>query len=56
MLSARRLLNLGVCDAVVVGGVDSLCELTLQGFASLDALAGEFCKPFLFGPRWHKPG
>ena len=46
MLSARRLLNLGVCDAVVVGGVDSLCELTLQGFASLDALAGEFCKPF----------
>lgn len=36
-VSARRLLRLKLCDAVVVGGVDSLCELTLQGFASLDS-------------------
>ncbi|MEW1780628.1 beta-ketoacyl-[acyl-carrier-protein] synthase family protein [Arthrobacter sp. NPDC080086] len=35
--SARRLLGLNLCDAVVVGGVDSLCELTLQGFASLES-------------------
>ena len=35
--SARRLLQLQVCDAVVVGGVDSLCELTVQGFASLES-------------------
>ncbi|WP_347554527.1 beta-ketoacyl-[acyl-carrier-protein] synthase family protein [Robbsia sp. KACC 23696] len=33
--AARRLLRLGLCDAVITGGVDSLCELTLQGFASL---------------------
>ena len=26
-----------LCDAVVVGGVDSLCELTLEGFASLES-------------------
>jgi 3-oxoacyl-[acyl-carrier-protein] synthase-1 len=35
--SARRLLQLHLCDAVVVGGVDSLCELTMQGFASLES-------------------
>ena len=32
LLSAQRLLNLGVCDAVICGGVDSLCRLTLNGF------------------------
>lgn len=35
--AARRLLRAQLCDAVVVGGVDTLCELTLQGFASLDS-------------------
>lgn len=35
--AARRLLRAKLCDAVVVGGVDTLCELTLQGFASLDS-------------------
>jgi 3-oxoacyl-[acyl-carrier-protein] synthase-1 len=37
VVSARRLLDLGLCDAVVAGGVDSLCELTLQGFASIES-------------------
>jgi 3-oxoacyl-[acyl-carrier-protein] synthase I len=36
-VSARRLLQLRLCDAVIVGGVDSLCELTVQGFASLES-------------------
>jgi 3-oxoacyl-[acyl-carrier-protein] synthase-1 len=36
-VSARRLLQLGVCDAMIVGGVDTLCELTVQGFASLES-------------------
>ncbi|QCP50602.1 beta-ketoacyl-[acyl-carrier-protein] synthase family protein [Trinickia violacea] len=36
-VSARRLLQLKLCDAVIVGGVDSLCELTVQGFASLES-------------------
>jgi 3-oxoacyl-[acyl-carrier-protein] synthase I len=46
VLSARRLLRLGVCDAVVVGGADSLCEMTLQGFAALEALSSDYSKPF----------
>lgn len=35
--AARRLLQLNLCDAMIVGGVDTLCELTVQGFASLDS-------------------
>ena len=46
ILSARRLLRLGVCDAVVTGGVDSHCDLTFIGFASLEALSRGYCKPF----------
>jgi 3-oxoacyl-[acyl-carrier-protein] synthase-1 len=44
--SARRLINLGVCDAVIVGGADSLCGLTLHGFAALESLSTGYCKPF----------
>ena len=43
--SARRLLLLQMCDAVVGGGVDSLCELTVQGFASLESTSGERTNP-----------
>jgi 3-oxoacyl-[acyl-carrier-protein] synthase-1 len=43
--SARRLLQLQLCDAVVVGGVDSLCELTVQGFASLESTSGARTNP-----------
>jgi len=44
-VSARRLLQLHLCDAVVVGGVDSLCELTVQGFASLESTSRERTNP-----------
>ena len=40
------MLQLDLCDAVVVGGVDTLCEMTLQGFGALEALAGDHCAPF----------
>lgn len=43
--SARRLLQLQLCDAVVVGGVDSLCELTVQGFASLESTSSVRSNP-----------
>ncbi|WP_250500862.1 beta-ketoacyl-[acyl-carrier-protein] synthase family protein [Caballeronia sp. GAWG1-5s-s] len=43
--AARRLLQLGLCDAVVVGGVDTLCELTLQGFESLESTSIERTNP-----------
>lgn len=46
--SARRLINLGLCDAVIVGGADSLCSLTLHGFAALESLSTGYCKPFGF--------
>jgi 3-oxoacyl-[acyl-carrier-protein] synthase-1 len=42
---ARRLLRLNLCDAVIAGGVDSLCELTLQGFASLDSTSATRTNP-----------
>lgn len=44
--SARRLLRLGVCDAVLVGGVDTLCRTTLEGFAALGAISPTRCNPF----------
>ncbi len=43
--SAARLMALGVCDAAVVGGVDSLCRNTLYGFAALDLVGREPCRP-----------
>lgn len=44
--SGRRLLDAGLCDAVVVGGSDSLCELTMNGFDALESLAPQICNPF----------
>ncbi|MEZ8738472.1 beta-ketoacyl-[acyl-carrier-protein] synthase family protein [Photobacterium swingsii] len=45
-LSAQRLLQSGLADAVIVGGADSLCKLTLNGFHGLEALSDERCNPF----------
>ncbi len=44
--SGRRLLESGQCDAVIVGGVDTLCKLTLNGFSSLSAVSARYCNPF----------
>lgn len=44
--SAARLISLGLIDAAVVGGVDSLCLTTLYGFNSLELLAPEACRPW----------
>lgn len=43
--SASRWMAAGLCDAVVVGGVDSLCFMTLYGFASLGLLSDNPCRP-----------
>jgi len=43
--SARRLLQLNLCDAMIVGGVDTLCELTMQGFRSLESSSTERTNP-----------
>jgi 3-oxoacyl-[acyl-carrier-protein] synthase-1 len=46
LLSAQRLLRLGVCDAVLCGGVDTLARLPLNGFHALEAMDRERCRPF----------
>ncbi len=46
LVSARSLLELGVCDVVLAGGSDSLCGLTSHGFASLKAVAAGLTNPF----------
>jgi 3-oxoacyl-[acyl-carrier-protein] synthase-1 len=43
--SASRWIAAGLCDAVVVGGVDSLCFMTLYGFASLGLISDGPCRP-----------
>ena len=44
--SAQRLIGAGFADAALVGGVDTLCDMTLNGFASLGILSDELCRPF----------
>ncbi len=44
--SAYRAIDSGVCDAAIVGGIDSLCLTTLYGFNALQLIAAEKCKPF----------
>lgn len=44
--SARQWLALDLCDAVIVGGADSLCRLTLNGFTALESVSAEGCDPF----------
>ena len=48
---AERLMRLGLCDAMVVGGVDSLCNSVLYGFASLELLSPDTCRPFAVDRR-----
>lgn len=50
-VSARNLLVLGICDAVIVGGVDTLCRLTLNGFAALESVSPELCQPLSVNRR-----
>jgi 3-oxoacyl-[acyl-carrier-protein] synthase-1 len=44
--SAQRLIAAGLCDVALVGGVDTLCGMTLNGFHSLEAVAADYCNPF----------
>src|SRR6202041_1956555 len=44
--SARRMLEAGLIDAALVGGVDSLCLTTLYGFHSLQLSSPVPCRPF----------
>jgi len=44
--TAARWLEFGIVDAVLVGGVDTLCLSVVHGFNSLQLLSTQPCKPF----------
>ncbi len=43
---AERLLRAGVADAVILGGVDTLCGSVLFGFNALELVSPDVCMPF----------
>ncbi len=43
--TAQRMIKAGMCDAAIVGGADSLCQLTVSGFASLESVSAGRCNP-----------
>jgi 3-oxoacyl-[acyl-carrier-protein] synthase-1 len=43
--SAARAIEAGLCDAALVGGVDSLCLTTLYGFNALQLVSNDICRP-----------
>jgi 3-oxoacyl-[acyl-carrier-protein] synthase I len=43
---AQRLIQTGLADAVVIGGVDTLCDSVIFGFNSLELISPERCRPF----------
>ncbi len=45
LASAARLLRLGICDAAIAGGADSLCRFTIAGFSALESISAERCNP-----------
>ncbi len=45
MASAARLIKMGLCDAVLTGGVDTLCAFTVAGFSALESVSTARCNP-----------
>lgn len=45
LASAARLINMGLCDAVLTGGVDTLCGFTVAGFSALESVSATRCNP-----------
>jgi 3-oxoacyl-[acyl-carrier-protein] synthase I len=45
IIDAHQLIAAGFCDAVIVGGVDSLCLLSLNGFESMQLISRQPCRP-----------
>ena len=46
LASARRLLEANICDAVIVGGADTICDIIRNGFDSLDLISQNRAIPF----------
>jgi 3-oxoacyl-[acyl-carrier-protein] synthase-1 len=45
LASAARLILMNLCDAVITGGIDTLCAFTVAGFAALESLSATRCNP-----------
>lgn len=43
---AERMIRLGIVDAAILAGVDTLCDSVLFGFNALELVAPEPCRPF----------
>ena len=52
VISAARLLEAGLADAVIAGGADTFADMPLNGFHALGVLAGERTRPLTD----HRPG
>lgn len=46
LAAAKRMIACGLADAVLAGAFDTLCKLTLRGFAGLGILSQRGCRPF----------
>lgn len=44
--TAYRYIQAGLCEAAVVGGIDSLCQTTLYGFNALELVSAYPCRPW----------
>ena len=45
LASAARLILMNLCDAVIAGGIDTLCAFTVAGFAALESVSASRCNP-----------
>ena len=46
LASARELIALGICDAVIAGATDSICGLTTNGISALQVVSDQVTNPF----------
>lgn len=44
--TAYRYIQAGLCEAAVIGGIDSLCQTTLYGFNALELVSAHPCRPW----------
>ena len=44
-VTAKELILAGIIDAAIVGGVDALCGMTVNGFSALDSTSNGLCQP-----------
>ncbi len=46
LISGQRLLENGLADIVIAGGIDSLCKMTVNGFNALESISSTHTQPF----------